>query len=394
MASANITMGVTGIDKTGAAFNSVRNRAKATGAQIRSVMGGAIAAAGAYLSLRSIKGGIDELGNLSDMAMKAGTSVEFLTKASTAFQIAGLNIGAGQLVRSMQYLERVTGKTGEGAFFDAIESLAKIEDPAKRGAEATRMFGRAALELQPLINGGEEVAQKFRQLQELMPGVGTSAANAGDAAADSLKIFGTGAHNLFLKIVGNIVSMWSEDFPGGIRAGALNAVNWLETLAKKIKAWVARVGNWVGSLGGLIYDSITGNWGSAWEVFQGTLRAGEDDFAARMEAANKSREEYITKLKTLNVDDLAGAFGGGRGTSAAQTAGEEIGTAAAKAAHRVTNQLMLSGSSAANRLSVLGPEYQNETKKQTDLLKKIAQNTEKTAENTDEMGENYTPTDL
>ena len=72
----------------------------------------------------------------------------------------------------------------------------------------------------------------------------------------------------------------------------------------------------------------------------------------------------------------------------------EIGTAAAKAAHRVTNQLMLSGSSAANRLSVLGPEYQNETKKQTDLLKKIAQNTEKTAENTDEMGENYTPTDL
>ena len=394
MASANITMGVTGIDKTGAAFNSVRNRAKATGAQIRSVMGGAIAAAGAYLSLRSIKGGIDELGNLSDMAMKAGTSVEFLTKASTAFQIAGLNIGAGQLVRSMQYLERVTGKTGEGAFFDAIESLAKIEDPAKRGAEATRMFGRAALELQPLINGGEEVAQKFRQLQELMPGVGTSAANAGDAAADSLKIFGTGAHNLFLKIVGNIVSMWSEDFPGGIRAGALNAVNWLETLAKKIKAWVARVGNWVGSLGGLIYDSITGNWGSAWEVFQGTLRAGEDDFAARMEAANKSREEYITKLKTLNVDDLAGAFGGGRGTSAAQTAGEEIGTAAAKAAHRVTNQLMLSGSSAANRLAVLGPEYQNETKKQTDLLRKIAQNTEKTAENTDEMGENYTPTDL
>ena len=113
--------------------------------------------------------------------------------------------------------------------------------------------------------------------------------------------------------------MWSEDFPGGIRAGALNAVNWLETLAKKIKAWVARVGNWVGSLGGLIYDSITGNWGSAWEVFQGTLRAGEDDFAARMEAANKSREEYITKLKTLNVDDLAGAFGGGRGTSAAAT---------------------------------------------------------------------------
>ena len=383
-----------GVDKTGAMFQSIGARAKATGAQIRSVLGGAIAAAGAYLSLRSIKGGIDELGNLSDMAMKAGTSVDTLTKSALAFQVAGLNLPVETLAKSFQYLKKQTGEGGMDNFFKVAGEISKIDNAAERGAALVKNFGRSGLELQPLIDGGADAIAKMQTLTEIMPGVSQAAADAGDAASDSLKVFGTGAHNLFLKIVGNIVSMWSEDFPGGIRAGALNAVNWLETLAKKIKAWVARVGNWIGSLGGLFYDSITGNWGSAWEVFQGTLRAGEDDFAARMEAANKSREEYITKLKTLNVDDLAGAFGGGRGTSAAQTAGEAIGTAAAKAAHRVTNQLMLSGSSAANRLSVLGPEYQNETKKQTDLLRKIAQNTEKTAENTDEMGENYTPTDL
>lgn len=383
-----------GVDKTGAMFQSIGARAKATGAQIRSVMGGAIAAAGAYLSLRSIKGGIDELGNLSDMAMKAGTSVDTLTKSALAFQVAGLNLPVETLAKSFQYLKKQTGEGGMDNFFKVAGEISKIDNAAERGAALVKNFGRSGLELQPLIDGGADAIAKMQTLTEIMPGVSQAAADAGDAAADSLKVFGTGAHNLFLKIVGNIVSMWSEDFPGGVRAGALNAVNWLETLAKKIKAWVARVGNWIGSLGGLIYDSITGNWGSAWEVFQGTLRAGEDDFAARMEAANKSREEYITKLKTLNVDDLAGAFGGGRGTSAAQTAGEAIGEAAAKAAHRVTNQLMLSGSSAANRLSVLGPEYQNETKKQTDLLRKIAQNTEKTAENTDEMGDNYTPTDL
>ena len=73
---------------------------------------------------------------------------------------------------------------------------------------------------------------------------------------------------------------------------------------------------------------------------------------------------------------------------------EEIGTTAAKAAHRVTNQLMMGGSSAANRLAILGPEYQNEAKKQTDLLRKIAENTEKTAENTDEASEGYASTDL
>lgn len=391
MSNSTHQIAIKGVDQTGAAFNSVSARAKATGAQIRSVMGGAIAAAGAYLSLRSVKGGIDELGNLSDQAMKAGTSVEFLTKTATAFQIAGLNIGTDQLVKSMQYLEKATGKTGEGAFYNAIEYLAKIEDPAKRGAEATRMFGRSALELQPLINGGEEAAKKFRILSDLMPGVGTAAANAGDAAADSLKILGTGAHNLFLKVVGNIIGMWSEDFPGGIRAGALNAVNWLETFAKKAKAVIALVGAKIGALGGLIYDAFTIGPSEALEVFRGTLDAADADFQQRMTAADERRAEYVAKLREVNADDLANAFG--KRTSAAPLA-NEIGTTAAKAAHRVTNQLMKSGSSAANRLAMLGPQYQNETKKQTDLLRKIAQNTEKTADNTDDIGDNYTPTDL
>lgn len=392
MASANITMGVKGIDKTGAAFNSIRNRAKATGAQIRSIMGGAIAAAGAYLSFRSIKGGIDELGNLSDMAMKAGTSVEFLTKASTAFQVAGLNIGTNQLVRSMQYLERVTGKTGEGAFFDAIESLAKIEDPAKRGAEATRMFGRAALELQPLINGGEDVAQKFRQLQELMPGVGTSAANAGDSIADAMTVAGKGVQSLWLRAIGFVARLWTDDLPGGVRAGVLASLNWVEYALRKTynsaTRWGAKIGSAFQALGNWAVNGYT--WEQAWSEYGEVSELIDQDINRKQAENEKRRADYMARLASLNVDDLANAFGA---RNAAPLA-EEIGTTAAKAAHRVTNQLMLAGSSAANRLSVLGPEYQNETKKQTDLLRKIAQNTEKTAENTDDMGDNYTPTDL
>ena len=104
MSKSSHQIAVTGVDQTAKTFQSIQARAIATGRRISSVMGGAIAAAGAYLSFRSIKSGIDELGSLSDMAMKAGTSVEVLTKTSTAFQVAGLNIGTGQLVRSMQYL--------------------------------------------------------------------------------------------------------------------------------------------------------------------------------------------------------------------------------------------------------------------------------------------------
>ena len=383
---------IKGVDQTGGAFDSIRSRAKATGAQIRSIIGGAVAAAGAYLSFRSIKGGIDELGNLSDMAMKAGTSVEFLTKASTAFQIAGLNIGTSQLVRSMQYLERVTGKTGEGAFFNAIENLAKIEDPAKRGAEATRMFGRAALELQPLINGGEEVAQKFRQLQELMPGVSTSAAAAGDEVADAMTTLGKGVQSIWLRSIGFIAKLWTDDFPGGVRAGALAAVNWVEYALKKtfnaMTRWGAKIGSAFQALGNWAVNGYT--WEQAWSEYGEVSELIDQDINRKQAENEKRRADYMAKLASLNVDDLANAFGA---RNAAPLA-EEIGTTAAKAAHRVTNQLMLAGSSAANRLSVLGPEYQNEAKKQTDLLRKIAQNTEKTAENTDDMGENYTATDL
>ena len=84
MSKSSHQIAVTGVDQTAKTFQSIQARAIATGRRISSVMGGAIAAAGAYLSFRSIKGGIDELGSLSDMAMKAGTSVEFLTKATTA----------------------------------------------------------------------------------------------------------------------------------------------------------------------------------------------------------------------------------------------------------------------------------------------------------------------
>ena len=395
MSSSTHQVAIKGVDQTGAAFKSISARAKTTGASIRSIMGGAIAAAGAYLSVRAVVDNVKQLGNLSDQAMKAGTSVEFLTKTATAFQVAGLNIGTDQLVKSMQYLEKATGKTGEGAFYNAVEALAKIEDPAKRGAEATKMFGRSALELQPLINGGEEVVRKFHLLADVMPGVSSAAANAGDEAADALTIFGKGAQSVMLKAVGKICALWGDEFPGGVRAGALNAINAIEAFCKKAFVWATKYGAKIGNAFNAIWNFASNGytWEQAWSEFGEVDDIIDQQMDAQLAAIDRAREEYKEKLKQLSVDDLAGALGEKRGTSAVPLA-EEIGTAAAKAAHRVTNQLMLSGSSAANRLAILGPEYQNEQKKQTDLLRKIAQNTEKTAENTDDMGETYTATNL
>ena len=388
MANANLTMGVTGIDKTGAAFNSIKMRARATGASIRAALGGALAAAGAYLSLRSIGGAIGQLGQLSDLAMKAGMSVEFLTKATTAFQVAGLNVSAESLVKAMQFMQKNTGKQGEGAFFDIAKQIAAIPDAAQRAQTAVQVFGRSGMELLPLVNNGEAAIEKFQKLQSIMPGVSTAAANAGDAANDALTIFGKGAQAIMLKAVGKICALWGDEFPGGVRAGALNAINWLETFFKKAYAYINKYSAYLGALGGLVADFFTQGPEQAWKVYEGTIDAAQRDFDNTIKAADESRAKYVDTLKEMSVDDLANPFGKAGGAAAA---GESFGTAAAK---RISNALILGNSNQANRLAILGPQYQNETKKQTSLLEKIAKNTEKTAENTEEGGEQLAATDL
>ena len=125
------------MDKTGAAFGSVRNRAAATGAQIRSMLGGALAAAGAYLGLRSIKGGIDELGHLSDIAQKTNTNVKDLTQTAAALNVLGIqNMGVDQIGKAFDYMAKSTGRTGMAGFYQTIEELGKIPDVARRSQEA------------------------------------------------------------------------------------------------------------------------------------------------------------------------------------------------------------------------------------------------------------------
>ena len=381
-------MGVTGIDKTGAAFNSVKMRAKATGASIRAALGGALAAAGAYLSLRAVGGAVNTLGAMSDAAMKAGTSVEFLTKSVTAFQVAGLNISQEGFVKALQYMQKNTGKQGEGAFFEITKQIAAIPDAAERAKAAVQVFGRSGLEMLPLVNNGQMAIEKFQKLVNIMPGVSSAAAQAGDAASDALTIFGKGAQTIGLKVVGKLCDLFGQHFPGGVRAGALNAINWLETFFKKAYAYIAKYSTQILSLGALLGDVFTKGPAEAWKLYTSTIEAADSDFEKRISAANASREKYVADLKELNVDDLANALGNKRNM---ELAGESFGAAAAK---RISNALIVGGSNQANKLAILGPQYQNETKKQTSLLEKIAKNTEKTAENTEEGGDNLAATDL
>ena len=100
MSSSTHQIKVKANDQTAGAFASIQNRAKAAGVNIRKMLGGAIAAAGAYLGVRSFVAGVDELGRLSDTAMKASTSVDELTSAATALKVLGINSSIDSLAQA------------------------------------------------------------------------------------------------------------------------------------------------------------------------------------------------------------------------------------------------------------------------------------------------------
>ena len=374
MSQSTHQIAIKGKDQTAGAFSSIQKRASATGAAIRSVMGGAIAAAGAYLSVRAFADGAKELGKLSDLAMKTGTSVEVLTSAATAFQVAGLDVSAESLARSMQYMQKTVG---DAPFDEVLKEIAAIPDAAERAQAMMQVFGRGGLELMPLINGGQEAIDKFEALRKVMPSVSSAAADAGDAAADAMTIFGNGAQNLMLKVVGKICSLWGEQFPGGVRASALNAINWLEYAMKKMFNTLTSWGSKIANAGEALFN-WAGNgysWKDAWDEYAKTNAQLDAQLDAQLAKIEADRAAYVENLRKLDVDDLANAFGGKKGASAAAASGG--------ASPKTSNALILGGSNAANRLALLGPQYQNEMKKQTALLEKVAKNTEKTADNAD-----------
>ena len=392
MSQSTHNIAIKGKDQTASAFQSIQARAIAAGNRIRRVIGGALAAAGAYLSFRSIVNGINELGSLSDMAAKAGVSVDELTRSATAFQVAGLNLPVETLAKSFQYLQKNMGKGGLDNFYGVLDAIRKIEDPAKRGAELVRNFGRAGTELLPLIEGGNEAIERIKTLTSLMPGVSQAAADAGDAAADSLTIFGKGAQSLFLRVVGKIVGYWSDDFPGGVRAGALNAVNYVEWFLQrtwaKLTQWGTKAGLLFEQIGNMMFNGYS--YEQAREELDRLMGIVDTEFEGKLADIDKAREDYKSKLAEMEVDDLANIFGDRN-----KKEGEERKAAEpAQKKPRVNNELILGESYKAMRLTMLGPET-TELKKQTSLLQKIESNTKRTAEEVEDYeGETYAETDV
>lgn len=414
MSSSTHQIQLKGVDKTGAAFGSVRNRAAATGAQIRSMLGGALAAAGAYLGFRAIKGGIDELGHLSDVAMKTSTSVDELTQAATAMSVLGIqNMGVEQLAKAFDYMAKTTGRSGMAGFYQTIGEIGKVEDVADRAQMAMKVFGRSGMEFMPLLNAAKDGTEALQGLIGVMPGISDAAAQSADDVSDSMTIAGGNLKKIWHNALGVICRNLGEQFPGGVRQATAAAMvhfgGWVKK-AWRTLVWFgtnssivfsAAVTNWeeiLKSFGeyfkdifSAIGDFFVGMWNTTWEDWGNGkwFGKGPEMLAAGLEKAVEKAGKKLApllelgdlidldfgdideglRLELAKIEKLGEWYDKSVKTTRARAA-EGGGGAMSLKTPAIRNDLITSINE-ANRIALLGPQLQNETKKQTEIMSKV-----------------------
>lgn len=407
MSSSQHQIQVKGVDKTGGAFASIKNRAASAGASIQKLVGGAFAAAGAYLGFRAVAGGINELGHLSDIAQKTSTSVDELTRAATAFNVLGIqHMGVDEIGKAFDYMAKTTGRTGMAGFYQTLEELGKIPDAAARGQEAMRIFGKSGMELMPLVNAADTTVDALQTVVNAMPGVPQAAADVGDAAADAMAFAANQVKSVWLQGLGFLANKINNDYTGDVRTAALRAGNYLEYYTKRAVSkcltwWKKYTGAWsaVGSaIGGAVggfrekgWRGIAEGWSIGWE-------SGIEELAETIIEADKLDEERTARWRknyedrAAVIEHFAKAYDRAAISLAKRNATDNGGgnglkglASAAKSLPALRNDLIFGGSNDALKMQLRGASTQNEMKVQTATLKQIADNTKKTAEGVEDQ---------
>lgn len=408
MSQSTHQLAIKGKDQTGAAFASVESRAAAAGAKIRSALGGALSAVGAYLSLRAVGDGINQLGHLSDVAKKTSTNVDELTRATAAMGVLGINANVEGLAKAFQLMEKNTGRSGLQGFYDTIGELGKVPDVSDRAAAAMKVFGRSGLEFLPLINAAHTSTLALEDVVNAMPNIPQAAADAGDDAADAMLIAANTVKSIWLQGLSVICRWFGEDYEGGVRVAALNAGNALTYYTKiavtrcieyfrKLQAYITPTFDAIGSFIGAVWGG--GSLGEAWEMAGQAFDQSMDEMEDRIEEIGRVAEERVARVtkafedQKIAIEKVAQAYGKAAISTSARKleTGEGSDIAEVQKAPAIRNELIMGDSNTALRTAMLGPQLQAESKKQTALLQKIADNTAKTADNTDDIadGETY-----
>lgn len=98
---------------------------------------------------------VESLSKLSEVAEAGDTSVETLTKAFNKLNVQAVDTPEVFEALGVSVTDAAGGmKNSEQLFNDVADKISAIDNPARRAALATKVFGKAGLELMPILKNG------------------------------------------------------------------------------------------------------------------------------------------------------------------------------------------------------------------------------------------------
>lgn len=275
-ASSSILFSLNGVDKTAGAFNSVQKRAQSAMSKLR----GVAMAAGLGISFGAIaygaKRAVDALGELSDQAQRmSSTSVDVqkLTGALDMVGIVGVNVDA--LAKAFGKMSKETGAVGVRGFRGVMQSIAGMGSEQERVNELVRVFGREMGEkFSPMVRQGPQAfVEGLDGVMAMMPAVTDSAVNAGDSAADALKIAGNTIKVAWQQTIGDMVAEFEDVFGVSFEVGIYTAIEYVKWFATSAWEHFKAFGENIGKGAAAVVDDWRGALESIGLMFAGAFNA-------------------------------------------------------------------------------------------------------------------------
>jgi hypothetical protein len=235
MASEQLKIELTAIDKTMAAFNSVNNsltRLSNFTAKARNALATIGVAFAASQFANGIKNAADRAENFANSAQKIGSSVEFISSLSYAAKLANVEFDSLEkgMIKFSRAIDEASSNAKSGLAFDfqriginlrdtngqlkptsdlfleIADRISSYGDGARKAAVAQAIFGKSGADLIPLLNLG---AQGIKELQSQADALGiTFSGSAGDAANsfnDQLDILSMAADGFMNRLMSGLV---------------------------------------------------------------------------------------------------------------------------------------------------------------------------------------------
>lgn len=295
MIATQIALGISGQDKTAAAFAAVSKRADRASAGLSRRMMVIGASLGAIGVGAAIKQGIDGLSNLYTEAQKAGTSAGDLQKlvgALDAVNIKGAD--ASTMARGLAKMAQVTGRVGAEGFKEVLSDIAAIGDEGSRIKALGEVFGlRLGSNLAPLVRQGPEAFEEgLDKVMAMMPGVADGADAMGGKVNTAMGYAAATVKTAWMDALANVLG-WAEktfgmDFQEAITAAVAN-VKWAVGLI--IEAFKVTFGN-IWKVVRFFWEDWRGALAWAWNGIKTFATSIFDFFKAAFSAIGRLAVEF------------------------------------------------------------------------------------------------------